>query len=31
VKNKIDELGVNSKNNTIRDMYKGINEFKRGY
>jgi hypothetical protein len=25
------ELPTNSKNNNIRDLYKGINEFKRGY
>jgi hypothetical protein len=28
---KIDELATNSKNENIRDLYKGINEFNRGY
>jgi hypothetical protein len=31
LKDKINELATNSKNKTIRDLYKGINEFKRGY
>jgi hypothetical protein len=31
LKDKINELEMNSKNNNIRDLYKGINEFKRGY
>jgi hypothetical protein len=31
VKDKINELAVNSKNTNIRDLYKGINDFKRGY
>jgi hypothetical protein len=30
VKDKINELVTNSKNKNIRDMYRGINEFKRG-
>jgi hypothetical protein len=29
LKDKINELATNSKN--IRDLYRGINEFKRGY
>jgi hypothetical protein len=31
LKGKINELAMNSKNKNIRDMYRGINEFKRGY
>jgi hypothetical protein len=31
LKDKINELVTNSKNNNIRDMYGGISEFKRGY
>jgi hypothetical protein len=31
LKNKINELATNSKNKNIRDLYRGINEFKRGY
>jgi hypothetical protein len=31
VKDKINELAMNSKNKNIRDLYRGINEFKRGY
>jgi hypothetical protein len=31
VKDKINELESNSKNKNIRDLYKGINEFKKGY
>jgi hypothetical protein len=30
-KDKINELATNSKNKNIRDMCRGINEFKRGY
>jgi hypothetical protein len=30
VKNKIDELETNSKNKNIRDLYRRINEFKKG-
>jgi hypothetical protein len=30
-KGKINELETNSKNKNIRDLYRGINEFKRGY
>jgi hypothetical protein len=28
---EINELATNSKNKNIRDLYRGINEFKRGY
>jgi hypothetical protein len=31
VKDKIDELATNSHNKNIRDLYKAINDFKRGY
>jgi chemotaxis methyl-accepting protein methylase len=31
MKEKIDELVTNSKNKNIRDLYRWINEFKRGY
>jgi chemotaxis methyl-accepting protein methylase len=31
LKDKINELARNSKNKNIRDLYRGINEFKRGY
>jgi hypothetical protein len=31
MKDKINELAMNSKNKNIRDLYRGINEFKRGY
>jgi hypothetical protein len=31
LKDKIDELATKSKNKNIRDMYRGINYFKRGY
>jgi hypothetical protein len=31
LKDKINELAKNSKNKNIRDLYKGINEFKTGY
>jgi hypothetical protein len=31
LKDKINELATNSKNKHIRDLYRGINEFKRGY
>ncbi|PNF22122.1 hypothetical protein B7P43_G06799 [Cryptotermes secundus] len=31
LKDKIDELAMNSKNKNIRDLYRGINYFKRGY
>jgi hypothetical protein len=30
MKDKIDEIAMNSKNNNIRDLYRRINEFKRG-
>jgi hypothetical protein len=31
LKDKIIELAMNSKNKNIRDMYRGTNEFMRGY
>jgi hypothetical protein len=31
LKDKINELATSSKNKNIRDLYRGINEFKRGY
>jgi hypothetical protein len=31
LKDKINELATNSKNKNIRDLYRGINDFKRGY
>jgi hypothetical protein len=31
LKGKINELATNSKNKNIGDLYRGINEFKRGY
>jgi hypothetical protein len=31
LKHKINELATNSKNKNIRDLYRGINKFKRGY
>jgi hypothetical protein len=31
LKDKINEFSTNSKNNDIRDLYRGINEFNRGY
>jgi hypothetical protein len=31
LKDKIKELATNGKNKNIRDLYRGINEFKRGY
>jgi hypothetical protein len=31
LKDKINELESNSKNENIRDLYRGINEFKKGY
>jgi hypothetical protein len=31
LKDKINELTTNSKNKNIRDLYRGINEFKKGY
>jgi hypothetical protein len=30
-KDKINEVASNSKNKNIRDLYRGINEFKKGY
>jgi hypothetical protein len=31
LKDKINKLETNNKNKNIRDLYRGINEFKRGY
>jgi prefoldin subunit 5 len=31
LKDKINELESNRKNKDIRDLYRGINEFKKGY
>jgi hypothetical protein len=31
LKGKINELQTNNKNKNIRDLYRGINEFKKGY
>jgi hypothetical protein len=31
LKDKINELETNSKNKNTRDLYRGINEFKRSY
>jgi hypothetical protein len=31
LKNKINELETDSKNKNIRDLYRGINEFEKGY
>ena len=31
MKAKVNKLEENSKNKNIREMYKGINEFKNGY
>jgi hypothetical protein len=31
LKDKINELQSDSKDKNIRDMYRGINEFKKGY
>jgi hypothetical protein len=31
LKGKINELETNNKNKKIRDLYRGINEFKKGY
>jgi hypothetical protein len=31
LKDKINELESNSENKNIRDLYRGINEFKKGY
>jgi hypothetical protein len=30
LKDEINELSINTKNKNIRDLYRGINEFKRG-
>jgi hypothetical protein len=31
LKDKINEIELNSKNKNIRDLYRGITEFKKGY
>jgi C4-type Zn-finger protein len=31
LKSKINELETNSKNKNIRELYRGINDFKKGY
>jgi hypothetical protein len=31
LKGRINELETNNKNKNIRDLYRGINEFKKGY
>jgi hypothetical protein len=31
LKEKVNELSTNSKNENISDLYRGVNEFKRGY
>jgi hypothetical protein len=31
LKDKITEIELNSKNKNIRDLYRGITEFKKGY
>jgi hypothetical protein len=31
LKDKINELAMNSKNKNIRDLYREFNEFKKGY
>jgi hypothetical protein len=31
LKHKINDLAASSKNKNIRDLYRGINEFKKGY
>jgi hypothetical protein len=31
LKDKITEIELNSKNKIIRELYRGINEFKKGY
>jgi prefoldin subunit 5 len=31
LKDEINELETNNKNKNIRDLYRGINEFKKGY
>jgi hypothetical protein len=31
MKDKINKLETNNKNKNIRDLYKGINEFNKGY
>jgi hypothetical protein len=31
LKDKVNELETNNKNKNIRDLYRGINEFKKGY
>jgi hypothetical protein len=31
LKDKMNDLATNSKNKNIRDLYRGLNEFERGY
>jgi hypothetical protein len=31
LKDEINELGANNKNKNVRDLYRGINTFKKGY
>jgi hypothetical protein len=31
LKDKVNELATHSKNKNTRDLYRGINEFKKGY
>ena len=31
LKDEIEELEINSNVNIVRDLYKGINDFKKGY
>jgi hypothetical protein len=31
LKDKITEIELNSKNKNIRDLYRGVSEFKKGY
>jgi hypothetical protein len=31
LKDKINEIELNSKNKNIRDLYRGVTEFKKGY
>jgi hypothetical protein len=31
LKNKINQLAINSKNKNIRDLYRGVNAFKSSY
>ena len=31
LKAKVEDLGTNNKINNVRDLYRGINDFKKGY